>query len=257
MKITNITVLTALLAVVSALAADQTDVPIQTRSVVSGQTATDPKPPPPERRSDSLTKFDLDFKGGHPKDLIAAIQMAAGKPLNVLIPDEYANVSLPELKMKNVSAPQLFRALEQASHKTEYLKSGNNSYGSFNTAFGFRANSDNITDDTIWYFSVQKPNVPPPYKICRFYSLAPYLDSGVTVDDITTAIKTGAKMLGDTDEPTMSFHKDTKLLIAVGEPGRLEIIDSVLRALEPHAKSAAGDKSGPPAKPTPKSGEEK
>jgi hypothetical protein len=212
-----------------------------------------PSPQPP----DSLTKFDLDFKGGHPQDLIAAIQKAAGKPMNVLIPDEYANVTLPELKMKNVNASQLFRALEQASHKTEYLKGGNNSYGTFNTAFGFRANSDNITDDTIWYFYVQKPNVPPPYKACRFYSLAPYLDSGVTVDDITTAVKTGAKMLGDTDEPTMSFHKDTKLLIAVGEPGKLEIIDSVLRALEPHPKSAAGDKSGPPAKSTGRSAEEK
>lgn len=245
MKITNIALLTALLAVGSALAGDQT-------------TASDPKPPPSERPPESLTKFDLDFKGGHPQDLIAAIQKATGKPMNVLIPDEYAIVTLPELKMKNVNASQLFRALEQASHKTEYLKnSGNSSYGSFNTAFGFRANSDNITDDTIWYFSVQKPNVPPPYKACRFYSLAPYLDSGVTVDDITTAIKTGAKMLGDTDGPTMSFHKDTKLLIAVGEPGKLEIIDSVLRALEGHSKSAAGDKSGPPAKPAAKGGEEK
>jgi hypothetical protein len=241
MKITNIAVLAVLLAFGSALADDKTP-------------TTEAKPPPPE----SLTKFDLDFKGGHPNDLIAAIQKATGKPMNALIPDEYANVNLPELKMKNVTAQQLFRALEQASHKTEYLKnSGNNTYGSHNTAFGFRANSDNITDDTIWYFYVQKPNVPPPYKTCRFYSLAPYLDSGVTVDDITTAIKTGAKMLGDTDEPTMSFHKDTKLLIAVGEPGKLEIIDSVLRALEPHSNSAAGDKPGPPAKPAAKSAEEK
>jgi len=244
MKITNIAVLAALLAVGSALAEDKT-------------ATTEPKEPPPVRPTDSLTKFDLDFKGGQPQNLIAAIQKATGKPLNVLIPDKYANVTLPELKMKNVTAPQLFRALEQASHKTEYVKSGNNSYNAFNTAFGFRANSDNITDDTIWYFYLQKPNIPPPYRICRFYSLAPYLDSGVSVDDITTAIKTGAKMLGDTDELTMSFHKDTKLLIAVGEPGKLEIIDSVLRALEPNSKSAAGDKSGPPAKPAAKSAEEK
>jgi hypothetical protein len=243
-KLKNIALLTALLAVGSALAADQA-------------AATDPKPPPPERPPESLSKFDLDFKGGHPQDLVAAIQKATGKPMNVLIPDEYANETLPELKMKNVTAPQLFRALEQASHKTEYLKGPNNSYNTFNTAFGFRANSDSITDDTIWSFYLIKPNIPPPYKTCRFYSLAPYLDSGVSVDDITTAIKTGAKMLGDADVPTMSFHKDTKLLIAVGEPGKLEIIDSVLRALEGYSKSAAGDKSGPPAKPAAKSGEEK
>jgi hypothetical protein len=239
MKITNLTLLAVLLTFASAMAADKA-------------ASTDPKPPPSERQPETLTKFDLDFKGGRPQDLIAAIQEATGKPLNVLIPDEYANVKLPELKMKNVNALQLFRALEQASHKTEYLRGG-----TYTTAFGFRSNSDNTTDDTIWYFYVVKPNAPPPSKICRFYSLAPFLDSGVTVDDITTAIKTGAKMLGDTDEPTMSFHKDTKLLIAVGEPGKLEIIDSVLRALEPHAKSAAGNKSGTAGKPAAKSPEEK
>ena len=53
------------------------------------------------------------------------------------------------------------------------------------------------------------------------------------MDDITTAIQTGWKMLGDKDTPTISFHKDTKLLIAVGEPGKLETIDAVLRALQP------------------------
>jgi hypothetical protein len=75
-------------------------------------------------------------------------------------------------------------------------------------------------------------------QICRFYALGPYLDWGLSIDDITTAIKTGAKMLGDTNEPTISFHKDTRLLIAVGEPGKLDIIDSVLKALQPPANAS-------------------
>ena len=75
-------------------------------------------------------------------------------------------------------------------------------------------------------------------KVCRFYPLANYLEAGTTIDDITTAIKTGASMLGQATGihgetgPTISFHKDTKLLIAVGEPSKLEIIDSVLAALD-------------------------
>jgi len=52
----------------------------------------------------------------------------------------------------------------------------------------------------------------------------------MSVDDITTAIETGWKMLGETSPPTISFHKDTKLLIAVGEPSKLETIDAVLKA---------------------------
>jgi hypothetical protein len=70
-------------------------------------------------------------------------------------------------------------------------------------------------------------------KVCRFYPLTSYLERGLTVDDITTAIQTGWKMLGDKDAPTINFHKDTKLLIAVGDPAKLETIDSVLQALQP------------------------
>jgi len=58
------------------------------------------------------------------------------------------------------------------------------------------------------------------------------LERGTTVDDITTAIQTGWKMLGDEEAPTINFHKDTKLLIAVGEPNKLETIDAVLNALD-------------------------
>jgi hypothetical protein len=65
------------------------------------------------------------------------------------------------------------------------------------------------------------------------YLLTPYLDRGLTVDDITTAIQTGWKMLGYSPTPELSFHKETKLLIAVGDPNQLETIDRVLSALNP------------------------
>jgi hypothetical protein len=240
-KMTNIAVLATLLATGSALAADKT-------------AATEGTPSTSERAPESLTKFDLDFKGGNPKDLIAAVQRATGKPMNAIIPEEYATMTLPELKMKNVNALELFRALDEASRKTEYVKNSDGSYSTFNTGCGFHNIGRNQTDDTVWFFYVQKPKVPPPTKICRFYALGPYLDWGISIDDITTAIKTGAKMLGDTDEPTMSFHKDTRLLIAVGEPGRLDIIDSVLRALQPPANAAVWQNL---PKSTGKSGQEK
>ncbi len=51
------------------------------------------------------------------------------------------------------------------------------------------------------------------------------------MDDITTAIQTGWEMQGDASPPRISFHKDTKLLIAVGKPDKLQIIDAVLSAL--------------------------
>src|SRR6516225_8372327 len=65
-------------------------------------------------RSDDLTRFDLDFPGGTPQQLVAAIQKAMGRPLNAIIPEDVADTRLPALKMNSVSAQQLFQALEQA-----------------------------------------------------------------------------------------------------------------------------------------------
>lgn len=42
---------------------------------------------PPAAES-NLTKFNLDFSGGTPKELVAAIQKAMGRPLNVIVPEE-------------------------------------------------------------------------------------------------------------------------------------------------------------------------
>jgi hypothetical protein len=201
-----------------------------------------------------LTKFKLDFLGGPPKHLVAVIEKAIGKPLNVIVPDEFADMPLPALRMNNVDVAQLFQALEAASRKSEAYVTGTYVYGggppqqqyqSSTTSCGFKTEGK-PSDDSIWYFVVNKPALPPmsspkptqePPKICRFYPLAPYLERGLVVDDITTAIETGWKMLGDSPKPTISFHKDTKLLIAVGEPSKLEIIDDVLKALSPRPPS--------------------
>jgi len=179
-------------------------------------------PPPAEL---SLTRFNLDFPGGTPKELVAAIEKATARPLNAIVNDEFANLRLPALKMTNVTVPELFQALVLGSKGSATV--GNNTYS---TEYGFMTGSSAPpSNDTIWHFYAYKR--PPPAKVCRFYSLALYLDRGIGVDDITTAVETGWKMLGETSPPTISFHKDTKLLIAVGEPSKLETIDAVLKAL--------------------------
>jgi hypothetical protein len=202
----------------------------------------------------SLTKFNLDFPGGTPKELVAAIEKALRRPLNAIIPDELAATKLPALKMNSVDVSQLFGALRLASMKAEtYQLPNSGSYQIHQTNCGFKTEGK-PTDDSIWYFFVEKPVPPPPSppyrapKICRFYSLAPYLDRGMSVDDITTAIETGWKMLGETSPPTISFHKDTKLLIAVGEQSKLETIDAVLKALEPPQSSLGFGGFPPPGR---------
>lgn len=218
-------------------------------------------PPPPaaagtmrlnlsQGEAPKLTKFSLDFPGGTPKQLVAAIQKAMSKPINVIIQDADANEQLPPLKMSDVTLPDLFRALGDSSIKSvPYVTSTfygggygggpSQSYQLGIEGYSFKT-SGVATDESVWYFAVTKTALPSmnPTKTCRYYSLASHIEAGISVEDISTAIQTGWKMMGETATPDLRFHKETKLLIAVGAPSKLETIDTVLKALQP-----------PPAKP--------
>jgi hypothetical protein len=190
----------------------------------------------PPANQPTLTKFNLDFPGGTPAELVKAIENATGKPLNAIIPTEDADIQLPPLKMNDVVTPQLFAALEAASRKTVAVQNQmfGNSYSQVTTDYGFKTSDNPITDTSIWYFHAEKPTLPPVVsneRICRFYQLASYLDRGFTVDDVTTAVQTGWKMAGVNPPPELNYHKETKLLIAYGQPDDLNIIQSVLQSL--------------------------
>jgi hypothetical protein len=188
-----------------------------------------------------LTKFSLDFPGGTPSQFVEAIQKAMGKPLNVIINKEDEDVNIPPLKMDDVLLTQLFNALEATSRKVVAVSSGNtggfggfNSYSQFVSSYGFKTDDSPVSDTSVWYFHVERPSMPPvisTQKSCQFYSLSDYLDRGFTVDDITTAIQTGWKLSGETSPPELNYHKETKLLIAYGEPSKLKTIEQVLVAL--------------------------
>jgi hypothetical protein len=191
-----------------------------------------------ETSKSELTKFNLDFPGGTPADLVKAIEKASGKPLNAIIPTENADLQIPPLKMNDVNVPQLFAALGAASHKNVAINSNPNapfnSYSQFTTGYEFKTSDNPVTDTSIWYFHVEKPSLPPVVsteKVCRFYQLGSYLDRGFSVDDITMAIQTGWKMAGINPPPELNYHKETKLLIAYGALDDLNIIQSVLQSL--------------------------
>jgi len=182
------------------------------------------------------TQFSIDFHGGSPTELVKVIEKSMGKPINVIINKEDENIEIPPLKMDSVCLSQLFGALEAASRKTVAV-AGNGfsmSYNQVTSSYGFKSDQQNPNDSSVWYFHVEKPSLPPvvaTQKTCRFYNLSPYLDRGFTVDDITTAIQTGWKMSGETVLPELNYHKETKLLIAYGEPTKLQTITDVLQTL--------------------------
>jgi hypothetical protein len=189
--------------------------------------------PPGFRQADEdLPRFDLDFAGGTPQRLVEKIEEKI-RNLNVIIPTEYKDAKLPPLKMHSVNVRQLFEALEFANQKTYPYQSASAPGTTFInqqiTTMGFRT-SGPITPESVWYFYVSKPQPMEFPKVVRYYQLSPYLTE-YKIDDITTAIQAGWKMLGEEDAPNLNFHQDTKLLIAVGQLSQLNMIDSVLQEL--------------------------
>ncbi len=192
--------------------------------------------------SGSTAKFDLDFPGGTPKQLVAAIEKATHRPVNVIVPEDANLIQLPAVKVSNVDLAQLLPALNSIiSPEVKQMVIGG-VLCDIQCAFeGARITNLAAPQDSVWALTVRKRPHPSPARACRFYSLAACLERGLTVDDITTAIETGWKMLGASPTPEISFHKDTKLLIAVGEPSMLEVIDDVLKALSPRPSVPSGN----------------
>jgi hypothetical protein len=212
-----------------------------------------------EAGNEELARFDLNFKGGSPQQLVDAIE-TAGVPVNVIIPNGAgAGIVIPPLKMRYVNVPQLFQALEVASRNSQTtsqqpnplammdprmleryfgLKINNNpgiTNGSINALsfgghYGFRTEGT-PANDSIWYFYKESSDAPREQRICRYFQLESYLTK-YTIDDITTAVETGWKMLGIKNAAQLNFHKETKLLIAVGEAQSMNMIEEVLAQLD-------------------------
>jgi len=192
-------------------------------------------------------RFDLDFPGGGPQALVSAIEKATGQPLNVLIPDKCKEEKLPALKVTGVNVPELFAALARANSRAVRMP------GMGPMQYTYTASTEFSKDpnSSVWYFTCYSP--PEPQQVCHFYQLADLLQNS-KVEDITTAIQTGWKLLGVQPTPQLKFHPETKLLIAMGKPEELATIDSVLQELRkalpkaPPAETTVPKKDGTAAK---------
>src|SRR5207253_153661 len=135
-----------------------------------------------------------------------------------------SDVQIPPMKLKNVNVSDVFQALQRASTKTVSWRAARNQYQQATEAYQF-STSGPVTENSVWAFSVSRPFARhPEEKSYRFYQLGPYLDD-LKIEDITTAIQTALKMLDAGEGPTLKFHPETKLLIAVGNESDFELID--------------------------------
>ncbi len=197
-----------------------------------------------------LKHFDLDFPGGTPRQLADAISEATGKHLNLIVPDAHVDTPIMPIKVEDVTVPQLFAAIQTASRREAPVAigetNGRKSIQYRTVGVGFEFASQPVTDETVWSFTSTAPTKEDeavlasgegPDQVCQYFQLAPYLQEH-TVEDITTAIQTGWKMLKVNPAPQLSFHEETKLLIAVGSAEHIAQIPQVLQQLQLDNSSA-------------------
>jgi hypothetical protein len=211
----------------------------------SSQTST-----PASKEAQALPRFDLDFPGGPVGDLVKAIEKATGRPLNAIIPDNSTNSTQDAFSVHQVTVAQLFEAITAINKDTRRFPDGIiQSWSS-----GFRTEGV-PNENSIWYYFDDKPGDPDLPDVCRFYELAPYLEAGFKVEDITTAIETGLEMTGVSPEDAancLKYHKETKLLIAKCNTDQMKMIDGALAELSKAApKPALLKREDPPASKTP------
>ncbi len=82
---------------------------------------------------------------------------------------------------------------------------------------------------------LQPASPPPKPKQSQFFDVSGLLGEKLSIDDITTAIRTAwGAAATEGDEPPMEalkFHQETQLLIATGSPEQLEAVNNLLALL--------------------------
>jgi hypothetical protein len=191
-----------------------------------------------------LSKIDLDFQGGTPAALIDVLSRSLGKRVNAIIDDSDAKVQLPAIHVRNADLTSIFTAMATATAKqvaipTSSHMGGTVSYQYQNVQSQFvPPPGGGVTDDTVWSFVSNESDAQTfldstktTQRALKHFQLGPYLNEKLTVEDITTAIRTGWEMLETQDKPELKFHKETGILLAAGDAKLLEQIPQVLLQL--------------------------
>jgi hypothetical protein len=207
-----------------------------------------------ESGKSETTRFDLDFPGGTARELVDAMSKARGTQVNVVIGKLNDRVMLPPVRVHNATTADIFHAIATATtHETPVFGSDHTVHNQV-VESQFIPAGDAVSDDATWSFvsndwgSTTIAETEPPHEL-RDFQLRNYLSDKLTVEDITTAIRTGWDMQGVKVQPVLKYHKETGILIVAGDPKLLDQIPKVLAEL-PHAapNSAAPNPAEPAVK---------
>ncbi len=183
---------------------------------------------------------EVRFSGGSARDLADLLARTVEPPPNILISPGMSDTAFPPFELHNVTTADLFQALNSLADNNgaKWQLSGSN--------------------EPIWVLNPPAPTAQPmpspyypvpvvdpltglpvrnngPARTCQIFPIQRFLTE-YKVEDITTSIQTAWEMTGEEKPADLKYHKDTKLLIAVGSAQQLGIISQVLKSLEEQIK---------------------
>jgi hypothetical protein len=216
--------------------------------------------PPAEAAAPPVEKrFDIELDGGLPaREAITRIAEKLRHPVNVIFTGDSSETPLPALRLHQVTLGEFFSAI-QASGQIE-AANGRMGYGfapvdgapniyTFSVvtpapaAAGGGGLSPEVVTSTIFTGGQQAP--PAPEKMSVFFDLSTVLNNKLTIEDVTTAIRTAWSAAEDGKEPppeALKFHQETKLLIATGYPRRLETVSNIVKLLQERNQPSKDEK---------------
>lgn len=184
----------------------------------------------------------LDFPGGTLREYVGAVQRAAGKDtVNVLLPAEAADLPLPPISMKDVSARTALEAVQWAfpqmgPHRVDVTPFGSPESGSPTFAVAYMAMGDR---------GPVPPSQPARPRDVEVFSIRELIEpaeggDGVPVETLLTSIEAALSLKDVGVAPDLKFHEDSGLLIVRGTGEQIGTVKSLLREIRGDVQQRRG-----------------
>lgn len=169
--------------------------------------------------------IDLDFRGGSAVEFLNAVREATGGKVNIVAMPHVDEVTVPAMKLRQVSVIAAVSLLDGESLQTpdRVVRLGVQPVGPTGGDVMPLMKVNAIVKEVNGYAGPMRSNI---------WSVADLISGGMTPDNITTAVSAALELLGpESAKAQVRFHKETSLLLARAEIEQIEIINNVVDEL--------------------------
>lgn len=157
--------------------------------------------------------IDIDFPGGSIRSFLDSIMRTNGFCPNVVVSDEAADLKLPAIRLHTVTLYEAIQAIENLGVLDDCK---------------IEVKTDRNVMTIMAFHVGQKPQKKK--SDLRVFDVSRAITEHYGIDDIVTAVTTAWKMQAGDDDPVaeLKYHKETNLLIAVGDVQDLRLVENVI-----------------------------